>query len=316
MENKCIALIFLLFASCSPTPSAPAGFQGVVEYDERVVSFEVPGRIVIVPVHKGDAVKTGDVLAQLDDTLEKLTKDARASDVEVAKADLVLLEAGTRKEDIASVAAQIASVKATEEVQQKNLDRASKLLAAGSLPQSDVDKAQADLDRTKGERRSLEAKLLAMQKGARPEELARAKARVSSTFTAVALEDERLGRHTVKSLTEGVVIDVHVKPGELAAAGTPVATLADLQHPYVDVFVPQANLDGIRVGAAAEVKTDASKQALGGKVEWISPKTEFTPRFLFSDRERPNLVVRVRVRVEDPENRLHAGVPAFVSIRR
>ena len=44
------------------------------------------------------------------------------------------------------------------------------------------------------------------------------------------------------------------------------------------------------------------------------PETEFTPKFLFSPRERPNLVVRVRVRVDDPERRLHAGVPAFARI--
>ena len=49
-------------------------------------------------------------------------------------------------------------------------------------------------------------------------------------------------------------------------------------------------------------------------MEHIASQTEFTPRFLFSPRERPNLVVRVRVRIEDPEERLHAGVPAFVTI--
>jgi len=51
-------------------------------------------------------------------------------------------------------------------------------------------------------------------------------------------------------------------------------------------------------------------------VESVSPDTEFTPKFLFSDRERPHLVVRVRVRVQDPERRLHSGVPAFAQVQR
>jgi hypothetical protein len=51
-------------------------------------------------------------------------------------------------------------------------------------------------------------------------------------------------------------------------------------------------------------------------VEHISRTTEFTPRYLFSERERPNLVIRVRLRIEDPERRLHAGVPAFAKIER
>jgi hypothetical protein len=50
-------------------------------------------------------------------------------------------------------------------------------------------------------------------------------------------------------------------------------------------------------------------------VEDIARRTEFTPKFLFSERERPNLVVRVKIRVEDPGERLHAGVPAFVVIQ-
>jgi len=67
-------------------------------------------------------------------------------------------------------------------------------------------------------------------------------------------------------------------------------------------------------GAPARVRTDARPEPLSGRVEAIGRRVEFTPRYLFSERERPNLVVRVRVRVEDPEGRLHAGVPAFVEL--
>jgi hypothetical protein len=62
------------------------------------------------------------------------------------------------------------------------------------------------------------------------------------------------------------------------------------------------------------VRVDALGTTLPGHVEHVARKAEFTPRFLFSERERPNLVIRVRVRVDDPGERLHAGVPAFVTI--
>ena len=93
-------------------------------------------------------------------------------------------------------------------------------------------------------------------------------------------------------------------------------TLADTAHPYLDAFVPQGELEGIRPGVRAEVRVDATSAAFGGVVEFVSPETEFTPKFLFSDRERPHLVVRVRVRIEDAERRLHAGVPAFARMPR
>jgi hypothetical protein len=81
----------------------------------------------------------------------------------------------------------------------------------------------------------------------------------------------------------------------------------------VDVSVPQGKLQGVTVGAALELRADGVSQVLTGRVEHVFPQTEFTPRYLFSKSERPNLVVRVRVRVDDPRHLLHAGVPAFVT---
>jgi len=70
------------------------------------------------------------------------------------------------------------------------------------------------------------------------------------------------------------------------------------------------------MGSKATLSVDATSKRFSGRVEHVSRKTEFTPRYLFSDRERPNLVVRVRIRIDDPEQRLHAGVPTFVDIER
>ena len=85
-------------------------------------------------------------------------------------------------------------------------------------------------------------------------------------------------------------------------------------RPYADVFVPIGKLDGVKVGVRGTIKVDAVQQALPVTVDHVSRRTEFTPRYLFSEQERPSLVVRVRVRIEDPEQKLHAGVPAFVTL--
>jgi hypothetical protein len=90
--------------------------------------------------------------------------------------------------------------------------------------------------------------------------------------------------------------------------------LADTEHPYVDVFVPQAKLGRFGVGATVGVRVDAYQNLFGGRVEYVSPSTECTPRFLFSPRARPDLVVRVRVLIHDPRHQLRGGVPAFVEL--
>ncbi len=303
-------------AACARRATVPPGFQGIVEYDERVVAFEVPGRIAKLDVHRGDVVKDGDKLAELDDSLEVLVRDARKSEVDGARADLALLEAGARSEDIQSAAADLRSATAAEDLAHKNLDRAKQLFETKSIAQAELDRGQADLDRATGTRTALEQRLAALRHGARPQEIARAKARLASAESAADLEDERLSRYAVRSHHAGAVLDVHVEEGELAAVGTPVATIADVNHPYADVFVPQGEMDGVKIGDKATVRVDATSQAFTGKVEYIAHRTEFTPRFLFSEQERPNIVIRVRVRIDDPGERLHAGVPAFATIER
>jgi HlyD family secretion protein len=310
------ALAFLALLGCRRAPPVPAGYQGLVEYDEHVVSFEVPGRVERVDVERGDQVAAEQIVAKLDDTVERLTIDAHRQDAKAAQADLALLEAGSRREDIASLADDLRGAASNEDLTRTIALRARKLYADGALAEAERDKAEADLAHATFERESLEQHLAALRHGARPEELARARARLNQAKAQLALEEELLARHQLRAGREGEVIDVATRAGELAAVGTPAVTVADTTHPYVDVFVPQAELDGIRPRVQAEVRVDATSAPFHALVESVSPDTEFTPKFLFSDRERPHLVVRVRVRVADPERRLHSGVPAFARVVR
>jgi HlyD family secretion protein len=314
IKNWLLAGCLAALVGCARHDATPPGYQGIVELDERVLAFEVQGRISEVAVRRGDVVADGQVLAKLDDALEKITRQARADDANAAQADLALLLAGSRAEDVASLAADVRAALAAEEVAQKNYERMAALHKLETVPQAELDRATADRDRAVAQRKSLEQRLAALRHGARPEEIARAQARVEAAKSALELEDARLARYELRATSGGgMVLDVHVEPGEMAVQGTPVATLADVAHPYVDVFVPQGSLTGIKVGTRGAIRTDSSKDAAHGIIEYISPKTEFTPRFLFSERERPHLVIRVRVRVTDGSDRLHAGIPAFVA---
>jgi HlyD family secretion protein len=152
--------------------------------------------------------------------------------------------------------------------------------------------------------------------GARKEEKQVAARRAEAARATVALDDLRIERRELRAPMNAVVLDVHAEPGEVVAAGAPVLTVADPERIYADVFVAQGRLSGVDVGDSARASADGVAGTLEGYVEHISRRTEFTPRFLFSERERPNLVVRVRVRISDPKQALHGGVPVFVAIDR
>jgi HlyD family secretion protein len=322
MENNrlpilAVSAICVLFsAGCRRAQAADeAAFQGTVELDEWVLGFEVPGRVASVEVERGGVVEAGARIAFLDRALETTVRAARQSEAEAAAAELALLKAGSRSEEVRSMDAQVRAAKATEDLLARNLAREEALFGRGATTPAAVDDLKGRLDVAVAQREALEQKLRELKRGSRAEEVSAAAARASGALAAAKLEDERLARHELLAPARAVVLDVHVKAGEVVQAGTPVATLGDTRHPYADVFVPEPKLSGLAAGVAADVRVDGEPRPFRGVIETMGRKLEFTPRFLFSTRVRPNLVLRVRVRIDDPEERLHAGAPAFVTFR-
>jgi HlyD family secretion protein len=294
----------------------PEVLQGVVELDERALGFEVGGRLLEVKVDEGARVEAGVEIAKLDDTLERIAREARAAEIAAARAQVELLRAGARPEDVRAMGARIRAAQASESLISQNLDRQRALAARGAAPTARTDDLSAQLDQARAQTASLAQQQRALRSGARDEEIAIAEARLSAAETALRAADERLSRYVLRADRPGTVLRVHVDSGEVVAPGAPVISLADAEHPYVDVFVPQGEASRIRVGTGAQIRIDAERTPFRGRVEHVGRRTEFTPRYLFSERERPNLVLRVRVRVDDPEQKLLAGVPAFVTLSR
>jgi HlyD family secretion protein len=319
IKNSGVAILLALVlpaAACEPKPRHPGALQSVVEFDERQLGFEVGGRLTAVNVRRGAIIHAGDLLATLDDTLERTSRDTREARAQAAKADVALVRAGSRPEEVRAAEAQLRAAQANESLLEQNLARERRLLERGSIARASVDDLEARLRAAAAERQSVEQRLRELRNGSRRQEIDRAEAQATVANKEVKLGDERVNLYQLRAREEGTVLDVHVDPNEVVGAGTPVVTVADTKHPYADVFVREGDLDGIRFGTPANVSIDATPRVFPARVENIGRKTEFTPRYLFSERERTNLVVRVRFRIDDPEEQLHAGVPAFVVIDR
>lgn len=312
IKNWWFGLITALAPGCAALAEGPEAFQGVVEHEEQRLGFESGGRLSGVAVARGDVVGPGQILATMDDTLARGAQASRSAEAQAAAAQAKVVRAGSRIEDRRVVEAQIRAARAKEQVLVRQRERERGLLSAGAIPAATYDELEAKAAAATAEREALEARLGELEKGARPEEIESVEARASAAQLAAELERSRVERLVLVAPRAGEVVELHADPGEVVGAGAPVVTVADTLHPYVEVFVPQARLAGLRLGAAASVKVDAQPSALPGVIERIGRRTEFTPRYLFSEKERAALVVRVRVRVEDPERLLYAGVPALV----
>ncbi len=307
------ALLLSATANCSDGGDGPSGYQGIVEHDDRHLGFRVGGRLREVRFDRGDVIEEGALIAVLDDTAELPILLAREADLARTKAIAALVYAGPRVEEVRSTMAELDGARAALRESRANLDRHRNLPEEAATARSLVAELDAAYAQSKARVRVLHERLKQLRKGARPEELAAADAAVLAAEAAVEAEQERLALYSLHASERVTVLDVLVRVGEVVAAGATVATVADTKHPYVDVFLPQQSLSGLKVGLSAKVRVDAENDSFEAEIEHIAPTTEFTPRYLFSPTERPNLVVRVRVRISDTEERLHAGVPAFAT---
>ncbi len=313
------ALVLLVasapLSGCREKALGTGGYlQGVVEHEERVLAFEVGGRVKSLAVKRGDAVTAQQAIAALDDEMARTEKDAREAEAEAVRSQKRLLEAGTRPEQLRAIAARIGAAKANEALVRQNLVRERALLAKGATRESLVHDLETQLRAAESTRRALEEEHAGLRSGARKEELETAGARATAAEGTVSLSAERIARYSLSAPSDGTVLDVHAETGEVLAPGSPVVTVADTARPYVDVFVAVGELGDIAVGKDASVRIDATARVYAARVEHIAKRTEFTPKFLFSERERPNLVVRVRLAVLEPDAELHAGVPAFATV--
>ncbi len=304
-------------------PVTSARVSGFVEADDVQIAAEVGGRVVELNFDEGDRVEAGQVLVRLDtrDTELALTR-ARAERAQ-AEAQLRLLQAGSRPEEIRQAGAQVAAAEAEVTAAEAelasaaaDLERYEALLRAnaGSVKARDDARTRRDVaeGRLKAARQRAEAAretLARFRSGARTQEIEAARARVAAADAQIATLEKALEDATVEAPVAGVVTNRLVNLGELLAPRTPVAVITDLDRAWAEVFVDEPLVPRLRVGQQATVFTDAGGSGIEGRVTYVSPRAEFTPRNVQTAEERSRLVYRVKVTVDNTSGVLKPGMP-------
>jgi HlyD family secretion protein len=160
-----------------------------------------------------------------------------------------------------------------------------------------------------------EAKLAAVKAGPRPEEVAIAQAQVQQAKAALARLQVQLDKMTLTAPRDGIVTERPANPGELAAPGTTLMNLGDLDRLTLTVFIPETQIGRVRVRQTAHVTVDAyPKETFEGTVTFITMEAEFTPKNVQTQEERVNLVFAVKISLNNPDHRLKPGMPADAEI--
>jgi HlyD family secretion protein len=286
---------------------------GNVDVREVRLAFRAAGRLEAMHFEEGDTVAAGDLVAALDPTPFEDEVMIAEAEVALQRAQLQKFETGARPEEIAQARSVVAERQAELDNLTVTLERQQRLVANGYATRQTIDDLMA-------QRREAEARLAAAQEalglvleGFRDEDVAAARASLQVAEARLAAALTRLSDTRLTAPSSGVLISRIREPGAIVAAGEPVYTLALTAPVWVRAYVAEPDLGRVHPGMGAQVITDsAPDRPYAGQVGFISPVAEFTPKTVETADLRTDLVYRLRVVVQEPDDGLRQGMPVTV----
>jgi HlyD family secretion protein len=288
--------------------------SGHVEATEVRVSAKVGGSLDWFEVDEGDRVERGQELARFSTVDQELALAAARAERDLADANLRLAAAGFRAEDVDAARAQLRRAEVELAAAERDLTRFQGLLDSGSGTEKASDDA---LTRRDAAARTVDAagdQLRKLERGLRDEEVDAARARVDGADARIAQIEQQIRDATVTSPAAGEVTAKLVEPGEILPPGTALAVVTDLADARLVAYVGEPDLGRIRLGQEVEVTTDGGERRTG-RLTWISPRAEFTPKNVQTRDERVKLVYKVKVALPNDDGLFKPGMPAEAILR-
>jgi HlyD family secretion protein len=225
MNKNALILVIASFAAlelgCSRRPANVVHVSGNIELTEVDMSFKTAGRLVQRRFDEGDAVKKGDVVAQLDQdqlveqkdrdvagiasadsqfqqlqTSIAMQKETLESDIAARKADLAQAQAhleellnGSRPQEIQQARASVSDAQAQYQLAKEDWDRAQTLYKNEDISRAQYDEYHARLNSTQAILHQAQHRSSLVDEGPRKEDIAAARAQVASASDAVKLAE-------------------------------------------------------------------------------------------------------------------------------
>jgi HlyD family secretion protein len=297
-----------------PTAAAKSIWQGWVEADLLFLGPDEAGRITKLDVTEGQIVAAGAALFRVESDLQDADWRQAKGAVDEAAARLARAEAAQqRPEEIAVLEAQRAQAQAALQQSKPELERAEKLVAQGTSPQTRLDQARAAFSRDSAQLAQVERQIQVARMNARSEDILAAREVLAQANARLQSAETRRRQRTVLAPVAGRIQDVLYRAGEVVPAGRSVVSLLPPGNLKLRFFVAETELPRFAAGARLAVTCDGCATGLTATVTYLSSQAEFTPPVIYSRDERTKLVYRVEARPDDPA-KFRVGQPVTVSL--
>ena len=312
------------------SPADTITYSGTIEGTDLPVQPELGGRIVDLPVREGQIIKTGDIVAKLDDSQAKISLDSAKSQQTQAQAKLNDLLGGARAEEIRRLkyvviqaTANAAGLAPNLQFEEDNLVIDQKLYEAGAISKQIVDAQQTKRDTVKAQYEGAQANVHAAQAsldqaqaGNTQPTIQAQKAAVDIAAQSVKMVELSLSKLTIKSPAGGQVLYQHVELGQVVNPGTTLVTILDPNDLWIKIYIPETKLSQVKVGGTASIVVDSYPgKTFKGQIQYLSNQAEFTPKNVQTKEERTTTVYAVKLSITEGQDQLKAGMPADVTLQ-
>lgn len=287
---------------------------GNVDIRQVDLAFRVGGRIAEIAPEEGTRVTAGQALAVLDKRPLTDALDAASAQLGVAEAGLAKAKAGSRPQEIGQAEAQVAQAHAALARAKEDYDRRSELVRTGAVSQQVFDATAAQYRAAQAQAKVAEEALSLARAGARQEDREAAAAQAQAARAQRESARTSLDDATLHAPNAGVILTRAREPGAIVQPGETVLTLTIDRPMRLRAYVGARDLSRISPGMKVNVTTDGNPKTYRGTISQISPSAEFTPKTVQTEDLRTDLVYRVRILVDDPDDGLRQGQPATIAV--
>lgn len=142
-------------------------------------------------------------------------------------------------------------------------------------------------------------------------------ANMASAESALAVAVANLDFTKCYAPNEGIILSRIREPGSVVNPGNPIYSLTITSPVWIRAFVSEPQLGEIFPGMAAEIHTDTlGGPVYTGNIGFISPVAEFTPKTVETTQLRTDLVYRLRIYADNPDQGLRQGMPVTVILKK
>lgn len=293
----------------------------VAAAESVVISATVDGPIGYCPWREGDRIeRAGQKLIEIDRALYRAEVNAAEASVEVAKAKLADLQAGTRPEEIAKAQESVRQLEEAATFAKADYDRTAQLAESGSLPAEAMEKARVAYMTEQAKLAAARSHLEMLQAGHTRTAIAMQEAAVKEASAKLDLAQARLAECVISAPFAGTITRVHVRRGDLAMAKAPLLEMADLSSLVIRAAVPEAHASAVHEGMAARVSLDSfGPKTFKAKVVRIYPELDRRMRtrtieMVLSEAVglSPGMFARIRLVLESAEDAVTVAEQAVV----